>query len=94
MVVGIPAPSNAATPPVPASHVFGWGRNAIGQLADGTRDDNRYTPVPAVGLPAGVRQVSNFIGRVQSQTPAAGTIAPLGSTVTIRVGVLPDHRCP
>jgi alpha-tubulin suppressor-like RCC1 family protein len=34
------------------------------------------------------------IGRVRSQNPPAGTVVARGSTVTIRVGQKPDHRCP
>jgi alpha-tubulin suppressor-like RCC1 family protein len=34
------------------------------------------------------------IGEVISQTPSGGSVAPIGSTVTIRVGVRPNHPCP
>lgn len=47
-----------------------------------------------------VRQLSfvddqcNAIGQVGSQSPGGGTVAPIGSTVTIWVGVRPQHPCP
>jgi alpha-tubulin suppressor-like RCC1 family protein len=53
VVAGVQAPAAAA----PGTGVFVWGNNNEGQLADGTHND-RSTPIPVGGLPAGVRQVS------------------------------------
>jgi len=48
----------------------------------------------AVGQLSVVDDSCNSIGLVMSQTPTGGTVASLGSTVTIWVGVRPAHPCP
>jgi hypothetical protein len=41
-----------------------------------------------------VDHACNFINRVASQNPVGGTVAEVGSVVTIRVGQRPPHPCP
>jgi hypothetical protein len=82
-------PNFCPPPPPPQATV----PNVVGDTAS-----DASTIVRAAGfsvfLQGVVDHTCNNIGNVVSQSPLGGSQAPVGSTVTLRVGERPDHPCP
>jgi alpha-tubulin suppressor-like RCC1 family protein len=76
------------------------GQSTVATVPDVVGDDDltAFDELGAAGF--AVRELTfvddncNSIGRVNSQSPTGGAVAPVGSTVTIWVGELPSHPCP
>jgi beta-lactam-binding protein with PASTA domain len=61
--------------------------------------DQAVDELAAAGLNLGsvgsaIDDLCNFINEVMGQSPAAGTVVPVGASVSVTIGELPAHPCP
>lgn len=68
-----------------AGQVMSWGENSTGQVCDGTQI-NRATPVPVLGLPAGVAVSQVSAGRFSLAIRIAGTVYTCGRNISGQLG--------